>query len=630
MVVADEDVVCEVCKDGGWSEHNKIVFCEGFCEIAVHQKCYGVPIIPEGDIPWYCDVCTPVKPGRPAARCYRKEQVCILCLEQSGAMKPLSATSNKWVHVACAFAAPEVSFQNVKLLRDVTGVDSVALARRRNLSCSFCDRKNGMVVTCAADGCRESFHVRCGQNEGLKIELKPKAGRKRAYCSAHAFLFGHHDSLSSPGNKAAFGSRASQISASASGRGISCTDLWNESKYIFDDTDAVQNMKRWLQPKSETLLQKDKSKGKNSGNELLVHTIDNVLSRPEKIEGDAMRFTDLRLCGTIPDLLEPDKRMPEVRAAQQRISTDVYHSCWARVVMPVVHNSVSAKTKGNAKSPAKKKVPAIFNLHPRTPFNFRLFLDSNGSYNEMNQRLPLPDKREEIRSSRDIPMHQVGLVQSAEMKTQKSCDDELYAQIWRLESILQEETHNNRQRIAKVRKRFMANSAIRESLNPTAGQVNRAESAYSESVVSVQPSTTKKRKRGRSSTKADVARNLFIEAEESYFASNKNPLKIPPRNYGEIHGEVKMALEYMVSMIDFKQRLKGGDSTKKSLWELEKIKSVVNQKLNTQKPKLMRGRPKKDQIETRMAAPKSKQSKAHKKLIVSLYCVGEGEYVCKI
>lgn len=60
---SDEHVVCDVCRDGSWTEGNMIVFCEGFCGLTVHQKCYGVLEIPEGDIPWYCDVCEPEKPG---------------------------------------------------------------------------------------------------------------------------------------------------------------------------------------------------------------------------------------------------------------------------------------------------------------------------------------------------------------------------------------------------------------------------------------------------------------------------------------------------------------------------------------------------------------------------------------
>jgi len=33
---------------------NLIIFCEG-CGTGVHQECYGVGKIPEGD--WFCDAC---------------------------------------------------------------------------------------------------------------------------------------------------------------------------------------------------------------------------------------------------------------------------------------------------------------------------------------------------------------------------------------------------------------------------------------------------------------------------------------------------------------------------------------------------------------------------------------------
>jgi hypothetical protein len=53
------DSVCDVCLEGDWTDDNQIVFCEGKrCPgIAVHQRCYGILRIPEGDLPWLCDVC---------------------------------------------------------------------------------------------------------------------------------------------------------------------------------------------------------------------------------------------------------------------------------------------------------------------------------------------------------------------------------------------------------------------------------------------------------------------------------------------------------------------------------------------------------------------------------------------
>lgn len=43
----DEEALCAVCSGGLSLAPNLIVFCER-CDIAVHQKCYGVDHIPAG------------------------------------------------------------------------------------------------------------------------------------------------------------------------------------------------------------------------------------------------------------------------------------------------------------------------------------------------------------------------------------------------------------------------------------------------------------------------------------------------------------------------------------------------------------------------------------------------------
>lgn len=45
----EDDALCAVCAGGESSkmEANEIVFCER-CDVAVHQKCYGVDSIPTG------------------------------------------------------------------------------------------------------------------------------------------------------------------------------------------------------------------------------------------------------------------------------------------------------------------------------------------------------------------------------------------------------------------------------------------------------------------------------------------------------------------------------------------------------------------------------------------------------
>ena len=50
----EDDEVCAVCEKPDSKAPNQIIFCDN-CDMAVHQKCYGVPVIPKGD--WLCRDC---------------------------------------------------------------------------------------------------------------------------------------------------------------------------------------------------------------------------------------------------------------------------------------------------------------------------------------------------------------------------------------------------------------------------------------------------------------------------------------------------------------------------------------------------------------------------------------------
>ncbi|KAL7751185.1 hypothetical protein RI367_003390 [Sorochytrium milnesiophthora] len=165
-----DDGNCAICDDGECENSNAIVFCDG-CNVAVHQECYGVPYIPEGQ--WLCRKCL-VSPERPVT--------CIFCPIRRGAYK--QTTGNQWAHLLCALWISETSVANPVYMEPIDGVDKIPKSRWK-LLCYICHRKVGACIQCYNRSCFTAFHPSCAQR--AKLYMKSQGTREmRAYCDKHA------------------------------------------------------------------------------------------------------------------------------------------------------------------------------------------------------------------------------------------------------------------------------------------------------------------------------------------------------------------------------------------------------------------------------------------------------------
>ncbi|KAI9806014.1 MAG: nuA3 HAT complex component nto1 [Piccolia ochrophora] len=174
----EQDSKCAICDDGDCENTNAIVFCDG-CDLAVHQECYGVPFIPEGQ--WLCRKCQLLG---------RSTTTCIFCPNTDGAFKQTNAT--RWAHLLCAIWIPEVSLGNSIFMEPVLDVEKVP-RQRWKLICYICRQKMGACIQCGNKNCFVAFHVTCARKARLCLKMKSAHGGPvktdsslfKAYCDKH-------------------------------------------------------------------------------------------------------------------------------------------------------------------------------------------------------------------------------------------------------------------------------------------------------------------------------------------------------------------------------------------------------------------------------------------------------------
>ncbi|KAK0825658.1 hypothetical protein LTR73_006812 [Friedmanniomyces endolithicus] len=172
----EPDSKCSICDDGDCENANAIIFCDG-CDLAVHQECYGVPFIPEGQ--WFCRKCKEIGRGTPT---------CIFCPNLDGAFK--QTNTMRWSHLLCAIWIPEVTVANMTFMEPITDVDKVPKGRWK-LNCYICNQKMGACIQCGNKNCYLAFHVTCARRAKLFLKMKTpnQAGLDtsalKAFCDKH-------------------------------------------------------------------------------------------------------------------------------------------------------------------------------------------------------------------------------------------------------------------------------------------------------------------------------------------------------------------------------------------------------------------------------------------------------------
>ena len=177
----DDGEICDICHYGYSEPGDMLVFCEK-CNLPVHQSCYGIEKVPEGE--WMCSVC--MNHLDPTL------VTCAICDKAGGAMH--RTADNRWVHLICVFYTPELSLNLSGPEVIVEGLHLIS-KERAALCCCICHVKGGGCIQCSSRSCTTAYHPYCALKAGYILTSKEVGNGLEyvSYCKVHTDKKLHKD-----------------------------------------------------------------------------------------------------------------------------------------------------------------------------------------------------------------------------------------------------------------------------------------------------------------------------------------------------------------------------------------------------------------------------------------------------
>nr|KAJ3422196.1 Protein AF-17 [Polyrhizophydium stewartii] len=193
----DDETACAICGKDYSPAKNCIVLCDGKdCDIPVHQKCYGIDVVPPGDEKWFCQRC--------------EDNV------------PVDKTVPKqYIHAVCALANPSIDVEKNSIT-----VEKWLLDKEK---CYICSESKGLTVACSIAACKRWFHVTCGVKEGILDPPSRNVAKSQILCAEHKQKPSRGQTHKRGGAQAGGRTSAAQFNASNSGGNSTSTSSGNSS-----------------------------------------------------------------------------------------------------------------------------------------------------------------------------------------------------------------------------------------------------------------------------------------------------------------------------------------------------------------------------------------------------------------